>query len=128
MEPLSTYQKLAAEYVNEIQNPKSKIQNPYAPLAIHLPADLDTPLGVFLKLAQGRHTFLLESVTGGEQVGRYSLIGADPPTVLTVPADTPDPLAPLRAQVEERRIVTPPGMDPPPFVGGAVGYLSYEAV
>src|SRR5215212_11828845 len=104
MEPLSTYQKLAAEYVNEIQNPKSKIQNPYAPLAIHLPADLDTPLGIYLKLARGRHSFLLESVTGGEQVGRYSLIGADPPTVLTIPVEAADPLAALRAAVEARQV------------------------
>ncbi len=128
MEPLATFQRLAAGSAAPIRNPQSAIQNRYAPLAITLPADLDTPLGVFLKLRQGTHSFLLESVTGGEQVGRYSLIGADPAEVLTIPAGAPDPLAPLRAQVERRQVVLPPGMAPPPLVGGAVGFLSYEAV
>ena len=43
-----------------------------------LPSDLDTPVSVYLKLARtGSPSFLLESVTGGEQVGRYSFIGVD---------------------------------------------------
>ncbi len=128
MEPLTTFQRLAADPAEPLHTPHSALRNRYAPLAITLPADLDTPLGVFLKLRQGTHNFLLESVTGGEQVSRYSLIGADPTEVLTIPAGAPDPLAPLRAQVERRQVVLPPGMAPPPLVGGAVGFLSYEAV
>jgi anthranilate synthase component 1 len=128
MESLATLQQLAATDQETIRNPQSAIRNRFAPLALTLPADLDTPLGVFLKLRQGTHSFLLESVTGGEQVSRYSLIGADPAEVLTIPAGTPDPLAPLRAAVEGRRVVLPPGMAHPPLVGGAVGFLSYEAV
>ena len=45
------------------------------PLTRRVLADLDTPLSVYLKLAQGPHSFLLESVEGGEKWGRYSIIG-----------------------------------------------------
>ena len=49
-------------------------------------ADLDTPLSLYLKLAQvedgGRYSFLLESVVGGERFGRYSFIGLPAPTRL----------------------------------------------
>ncbi len=43
-----------------------------------LPADLETPVSVYLKLAGHGPSFLLESVTGGEQVARYSFIGVNP--------------------------------------------------
>jgi len=45
------------------------------PLVLESFADLDTPLSLYLKLAQQRYTFLLESVVGGERFGRYSFIG-----------------------------------------------------
>ena len=45
------------------------------PLVLETFADLDTPLSLYLKLAQQRYTFLLESVVGGERFGRYSFIG-----------------------------------------------------
>src|SRR5437016_12709645 len=45
-------------------------------------ADLETPVSAFLKIGGGAHSFLLESVTGGEQIGRYSLIGGAPFMVL----------------------------------------------
>jgi len=45
------------------------------PLVLETFADLDTPLSLYLKLAQQRSTFLLESVVGGERFGRYSFIG-----------------------------------------------------
>ncbi|PJF34046.1 MAG: anthranilate synthase component I, partial [Phototrophicales bacterium] len=48
-------------------------------------ADLETPVSVYMKLAQaGQPAFLLESVEGGEQVGRYSFIGVNPKGVLSV--------------------------------------------
>ncbi len=48
------------------------------PVVRELPADLDTPVSIYLKLAGAGPSFLLESVTGGEQVARYSFIGVDP--------------------------------------------------
>ena len=47
------------------------------PVVRELPADLETPISAYLKLAGSGPSFLLESVTGGEQVARYSFIGAD---------------------------------------------------
>src|SRR5437762_12611019 len=45
------------------------------PLVLETFADLDTPLSLYIKLANQRYTFLLESVVGGERFGRYSFIG-----------------------------------------------------
>src|SRR5512136_2069670 len=53
------------------------------PIYRELPADLDTPVSVYLKLAGQGASFLLESVEGGEQVGRYSFIGIEPNAVLS---------------------------------------------
>ena len=47
----------------------------HIPVVREILADLDTPLSVYLKLADGANTFLLESVEGGETWGRYSIIG-----------------------------------------------------
>src|SRR5579863_8175356 len=54
------------------------------PVVRELLADLDTPLSTYLKLADGPHTFLLESVEGGETWGRYSIIGLVASAVLTL--------------------------------------------
>src|SRR5215472_16308780 len=54
------------------------------PVEKEILADLDTPLSVYLKLARAPHSFLLESVEGGETWGRYSIIGLPASTVLTV--------------------------------------------
>ena len=56
------------------------------PLWRELPADLDTPVSVYLKLRAASHAgaFLLESVEGGEQLARYSFIGVDPSRVFTI--------------------------------------------
>ncbi|MCA9936852.1 MAG: hypothetical protein KC415_23115, partial [Anaerolineales bacterium] len=48
------------------------------PIIRELPADLETPVSVYLKLAGSGPSFLLESITGGEQVARYSFIGVQP--------------------------------------------------
>ena len=79
-----------------------------------LPADLLTPVGAYLLLreALGTPAFLLESVERGEQVGRYSFLGAGPATV-----DSLDEA--VAFAVRHAR----PGRGQPPFVGGAVGYL-----
>jgi anthranilate synthase component 1 len=93
-----------------------------------LPADLETPVSVFLKLLRpDEPAFLLESVEGGERVGRYSFIGVGPRKVLR-PDTSPggDALAAIKAELEQYRPVTLPGL--PRFVGGAVGFLGYDVV
>ncbi len=94
-------------------------------------ADVDTPVTVFLKLRSGNHSFLLESVTGGENVARYSFIGSCPRKVIRVGDNEDlrgDPLPHLEAELAERHFVDVPGASVPTFTGGAVGYLSYDCV
>ena len=108
-------------------------------------ADLETPIGAYLKLAEGRHnTFLLESVQDGATRGRYSMIGLLPDIILKVergkasinrnagleperfaPIDTP-PLEALRALVAESQAEVPAGL--PSTAAGIYGYLGYEMV
>ncbi|MBV8473388.1 MAG: anthranilate synthase component I [Hyphomicrobiales bacterium] len=111
-----------------------------------LVADLETPVSAYLKLAAGRsgNMFLLESVEGGAQRGRYSMIGLDPDIVwrssgegswinrhaLTdkdafVPCPG-KPLDALRALLAESKIDLPPGL--PPMSAGVFGYLGYDMV
>jgi anthranilate synthase component 1 len=114
-------------------------------------ADLETPIGAFLRLDDGATpAYLLESVEGGERLGRYSFLGIGPRRLLDVrdgvariqdrpvgvtayapdlpvtafPA--PDPLDALRAFVPRRAVEPGDGM--PRFTGGAVGALAYDAV
>lgn len=108
-----------------------------------LPADLETPVSVYLKLRQpGKSSFLLESVEKGEQLGRYSFIGIDPPISLTLrgnqvttggaagalleQVDHESPLAELSRILHQRKPITLP--DLPSFTGGAVGFWSYDIV
>ncbi len=84
-----------------------------------LPADLVTPVGAYLRLraALGAPAFLLESVERGEQVGRYSFLGAGLPAVESL--DEAAAFAAARPG---------PAHGQPPFMGGAVGFLSYDWV
>ena len=110
-----------------------------------LVADLDTPVSLMLKLAEARRdSFLLESVTGGEIRGRYSIIGMKPDLVWrcrgtlaevnraarhdaeAFEPDARDPLASLRALLEESRIALPEGL--PPMAAGLFGYFGYDMV
>ncbi len=93
-----------------------------------LPADLETPVSAFLKLFRDDESaFLLESVEGGEQVGRYSFMGVKPRKVLRPSADPDaDALAQIKAELDHYRPVQLPGL--PRFVGGAVGFLGYDVV
>jgi anthranilate synthase component 1 len=114
------------------------------------PADLETPIGAFLRLDDGGPAYLLESVEGGERLGRYSFLGTGPRRLLevrdglarvqtrpvTVPTYAPDlpietveggdPLDAIRAFAPRRRVQPTEGM--PRFTGGAVGALAYDAV
>ncbi|MHA6299131.1 anthranilate synthase component I [Devosia sp. CAU 1758] len=108
-------------------------------------ADLETPIGTYLKLAADRtHSFLLESVQDGTTRGRYSIIGLLPDLILKVEDGTasinrsaqtaPDafepmadlPLDALRKLVAESQIEMPAGL--PPQSAGIYGYLGYEMV
>jgi anthranilate synthase component 1 len=100
------------------------------PLYAEVPADLETPVSAYLKVARGRHSFLLESVEGGERLARYSFIGTEPYRVLrsgsSISGDgqRADPLVEIEAELSRFQAVTLPGL--PRFTGGAVGYLAYE--
>ena len=110
-------------------------------LTRELPGDLDTPVGAYLKLADAPHSFLLESVLGGEQWGRYSFIGLPAREWLTVKGETitvtregriveqlttADPLPWLRAYTQRLNVEPAPGL--PRFAGGYVGYFGYDCV
>lgn len=113
------------------------------PIFREVMADLETPVSAFLKIRGSGPAFLLESIEGGERLARYSFIGADPIAVLTMRAGLAtletvvgqrttstydDPLLPLADLVASRRAPEMPDLPLPRFTGGAVGYLSYEAV
>jgi anthranilate synthase component 1 len=91
-----------------------------------LPADLLTPVGAFLRLRDRGPAFLLESVERGQQVGRFSFLGAGCRTLPLDAAAGGDLFAPLRDTLARHADVDVDGL--PPFVGGAVGYLAYDAV
>ncbi|NIM07379.1 MAG: anthranilate synthase component I [Armatimonadetes bacterium] len=106
-------------------------------------ADMETPVSAFRKIGQGQYAFLLESVEGGEQVGRHSFMGSEPFAVfqskgrevkITRDGETKtryleegeDPLTALKELLEEYRFVPVAGL--PRFCGGAVGYIGYDVV
>jgi anthranilate synthase component 1 len=107
-------------------------------------ADLETPIGAYLKLSEGRHnTFLLESVQDGATKGRYSMIGFDPDIILKVESGkasinrnvaggdafvsvSEPPLDVLRELVAESQADIPEGL--PSTAAGIYGYLGYEMV
>ncbi|MDP8255848.1 MAG: anthranilate synthase component I [Candidatus Alcyoniella australis] len=102
-------------------------------------ADLETPISAYLALSRGAYGFLLESVEGGTNVGRYSFLGFEPTTIFSskgeqieirrgrdVEQRRGNPLDALRELMSDYRPVVDEGM--PPFIGGAVGYLAYDLV
>jgi anthranilate synthase component 1 len=111
-------------------------------------ADLETPLSLYLKLAftkdGGRHSFLLESVVGGERFGRYSFIGLPARTLLrangfgadahtevvtdgvVVETNHGNPLDFMASYQQRFKVALRPGM--PRFCGGLAGYFGYDTV
>ncbi|MBX3620884.1 MAG: anthranilate synthase component I [Rhizobacter sp.] len=126
------FKSLAAEGYNRI------------PLMAEAFADLETPLSLYLKLAYasgaGRHSFLLESVVGGERFGRYSFIGLPARTLLrstgfrtevvtdghVVETAEGNPLDFIAAYQKRFKVALRPGL--PRFCGGLAGYFGYDAV
>jgi anthranilate synthase component 1 len=111
----------------------------FVPVCKEVVADLVTPVSAFLKIAElADYAFLLESVEGGEHVGRYSFLGKDPFLILRArggrttierggqTTETDEPfIAVLRRLMADFRSPFVP--DLPRFTGGAVGYLAYAA-
>ena len=76
---------------------KRKAEGNLIPVYREIVADLETPVSAFLKINRSGHSFLLESVEGGQRLARYSFIGTEPYKVLKVKKeDKVDPLAPNR--------------------------------
>lgn len=110
------------------------------PVVLELFADLDTPLSVYLKLANRPYSYLLESVVGGERFGRYSFIGLPARTRLTVSGEHVDvihddriiesfdgnPLDFINSYQQRFKASIPANM--PRFIGGLVGYFGYETI
>ena len=118
------------------------------PLIAEAFADLETPLSLYLKLAHakgdGRLSFLLESVVGGERFGRYSFIGLPARTLLrasgfgvqaktevvrdgeVVETDRGNPLDFIEAYQQRFKVALRPGL--PRFCGGLAGYFGYDTV
>ena len=75
-------------------------------------ADLETPVSAYLKVARPPYSFLLESVAGGERIGRYSFIGTDPYDVIKTgpgqPGGQVDPLNSVQAELDKYQLVLIP--------------------
>ena len=110
------------------------------PVVLETFADLDTPLSVYLKLANRPFSYLLESVQGGERFGRYSFIGLPAKTRIEARGnfvriiddggaeeiDAGDPLAFVESYLSRFKVAPYSGL--PRFCGGLVGYFAYDAV
>jgi len=105
-------------------------QGNLVPVYRSINADLETPVSAYLKVARPPYSFLLESVAGGERLGRYSFIGTEPYQVRRTGPGQPDgevdPLTLVQAEMDRFQLIPVAGL--PRFHGGAVGYLAYDAI
>jgi anthranilate synthase component 1 len=117
------------------------------PLSREILADTETPVSAYLKLSAqpGGAAFLLESAESAGRLGRYSFVGSRPAAVMEFrngrvrlsraggeveerAPEHPDPMREVQAMLEGIRPVKAWPAEPPPFAGGAVGFLAFEAV
>jgi len=127
---------------------KLSLQGNVVPVYAEVNADLDTPVSAFLKIRQGRYSFLLESVEGQEKIARYSFLGTDPRLIFSSEggnavitrrsgsagergrrfktAGPRGPLDELKDLMKDFRPVSVPRL--PRFCGGLVGYAGYDTV
>ena len=113
------------------------------PVCKEINADLDTPVSAFLKISKSDYAFLLESVEGGENIGRFSFLGSNPAMIFrskgkNIEISFPqrgsvrrfvtkkDPLHELKEIMRSFRAVDIKGL--PRFTGGLVGYMGYDMV
>ena len=100
------------------------------PVYIQLPADLITPVIAYLRIAHNsKYSFLLESVLAGENIARYSFIGADPFKLVRIgpnEAIQGDPMLILERELAVYKYVKIPQV--PTFTGGAIGYVAFDAI
>lgn len=111
------------------------------PVYREIMADMDTPVSAFKKIDDGRYSFLLESIEGGEKWARYSFLGSNPEVIIrsrgnrveVLSADgvsqsreVADPLAFVKDYLARYAPVEVEGL--PRFFGGAVGYVGYDMV
>jgi anthranilate synthase component 1 len=114
-------------------SPHYATRTPWLAVCSELIADLDTPVSTLLKLRRGDYSFLLESVEGGERLGRYSFVGTEPVAVLRV-GDGPgcthsgDPTRVLEAAMAAHSLLPVPSVRLPALSGGGVFYIGYDAV
>ena len=123
-------------------------QGNLVPVWTELLADEETPVSAYARIRghlrahdHASHTYLLESVEGGEQVARYSFIGGAPRAIFRATGrrveitrqdgsvaawEDVDPLHALREHMSQYRPVADPAL--PPFIGGAVGFLGYDCI
>ncbi|MFW2331224.1 MAG: anthranilate synthase component I [Nitrospinota bacterium] len=112
------------------------------PIYKEIIADLETPVSAFAKIdGDGSYSFLLESVTGGDTWGRYTILGSNPSliykyknNIVTIVENgvtkthrtSADPLDELKVIMSTRKLAKIDGL--PRFIGGAVGFLAYDAI
>ena len=109
------------------------------PVVREVVADTETPVSAFLKIDDGGEAFLLESVEGGEEWGRYSFLGSSPRAIIQAKGGVVeiieggrktvkegDPIAVLDEYMSKYRTATVKGA--PRFSGGAIGYMGYDMV
>ena len=119
---------------------KTKLQNGnLVPVWEEILADFDTPVSAFKKIESGDHSFLFESVEGGEKWAQYSFIGSDVSVIFRSKGEsieiiedgnttklTGDPIDELRTLLSRYNPVETPEL--PRFHGGALGYFTYDIV
>lgn len=111
------------------------------PVYREIAADFETPLSAFLKVDNGKFSYLLESTTGGEKIARYSFLGSRPSLIFSSKGrditiqegktkktfySRQGPLAEIKKIMERFKFVHVPGL--PRFCGGLVGYMGYDVV
>ncbi|MCG2677334.1 anthranilate synthase component I, partial [bacterium] len=118
---------------------KSKKGN-LIPVYREILADFETPVSAFTKIDTGDYSYLLESAEKGERLGRYSFLGSNPSLIFKSKGKrveiisegkketqkVSDPLSDLKKLMADYKFVKVKGL--PRFVGGMVGYLSYDMV
>lgn len=126
--------------LNEFRE-KAKLGN-LIPVYKEIMADMETPVSAFYKIKDSKYSFLLESVEGGEKIGQYSFLGAEPSIVFqckdgqvnieflkrgqSLDFKSDEPIKSLEKLMSKYKPVKVDGL--PRFHGGAVGYLSYDMV